>query len=221
MTEKTIRPGGERHGDLRTPHCGKGRGFAKADGLPAGRHSEEQHQGMRMLCEQNADLNDQLILHLRDISHMMRMQYEGKASQKRILMILRESGTLTQKKLTERLGIQPGSASEILAKLENAGLIFRRQNETDRRTTDILLTDAGTELAAEAAEQRRKRHEEMFSCLTEEEKRALLSLLEKLRTDWESRLMKQPDRGCHGHGEEHEHGCHGARHHGEHSRHGA
>lgn len=110
---------------------------------------------------------------------MNEITYACCGSQKRILIILKEAGPLTQKELTERLGVQPGSASEILSKLENAGLIIRTQNEIDRRTTDIQLTDAGTELALEAAELRQQRHEEMFSCLTLEEKATLLSLLEK------------------------------------------
>ena len=145
MTEKTIRPGGERHGDLRTPHCGKGRGFAKADGLPAGRHSEEQHQGMRMLCEQNADLNDQLILHLRDISHMMRMQYEGKASQKRILIILRESGTLTQKELTERLGVSRPYLYKIFSNKFNMSpkqyIMWYKLNRAKEMLTEAINSD--------------------------------------------------------------------------------
>ncbi|MGN0993591.1 MAG: MarR family winged helix-turn-helix transcriptional regulator [Butyricicoccus sp.] len=144
------------------------------------------------------DINDRLILNLRDISHTMRMQYEGKASQKRVLMVLLKLGPVTQKALTERLGIQPGSASEILSKLENAGLIVRTQNGADRRTTDVLLTEAGTALAREAAAQRKKRHEEMFACLTPEEKTALLSLLEKVRTDWESRFDKSGRHRAHG-----------------------
>lgn len=134
-----------------------------------------------------ADINDQLIMSIRDLSHVMRFLYEGKASQKRILIILNESETMTQRELTERLGIQPGSASEILSKLENAGLIIRTPNETDRRTTDIRLTESGGRLAQEAFTQRQRRHEEMFSCLEEEEKLELLSLLEKVCVDWKSR----------------------------------
>lgn len=92
---------------------------------------------------------------------------DGKASQKRILVILNELETITQRDLTERLGIQPGSASEILSKMESAGWICRPQNETDRRTIDVCLTDSGRELAAEALTQRRKRHEDMFPAFQE------------------------------------------------------
>lgn len=56
-----------------------------------------------------ADINDKLIINLRDISHTMRYLYEGKGSQKRILIVLDEIGSnITQRELTQRLGIQPG-----------------------------------------------------------------------------------------------------------------
>ena len=134
-----------------------------------------------------ADDNDSLILNFRDISHTMRFLYEGKGSQKRILIVLSKTGPITQRALTERLGIQPGSASEVIAKLESADLVKRTPCESDRRTADIALTEKGKVLALQAAEQRRLRHEEMFSCLSAEEKSLLLSLLEKINADWEKR----------------------------------
>lgn len=134
------------------------------------------------------NINNQLINHLRDLSHTMRSLYEGKGSQKRILIILDEiGGSITQQKLTERLGIQPGSASEVISKLEHTGYIRRTPNENDRRTTDLSLTDSGKAAASQARDQRIQRHEEMFSCLSDEEKNQLLSLLEKINTDWEKR----------------------------------
>lgn len=134
------------------------------------------------------NIDNQLVIHLRDLSHTMRSLYEGRGSQKRVLIILEETGgSITQQKLTKRLDIQPGSASEVIAKLENAGYIRRTPNENDRRTTDIVLTEAGKAAAAQAKEQRIQRHEEMFSCLSDGEKKELLSLLEKINMDWESR----------------------------------
>lgn len=169
MLEKNICPGCGRHCDLSQPHCGRGKEYQSTGKIPEhhhenGHHHEKgHHQEMRRMHYDAADINDKLIINFRDLGHMMHFLYEGKASQKRILIILNESGTITQRDLTERLGIQPGSASEILSKLENSGLIIRIQNEDDRRTTNICLTDAGRKLAAEALAQRQKRHEEMFS----------------------------------------------------------
>lgn len=151
---------------------------------------KKSHQLHRLERNLAANINDKLIMNLRDVSHTMRSLYEGRGSQKRILIILHEVGKITQRALTERLGIQPGSASEVIAKLESAELIARTPSESDRRTADIQLTDKGKELASQAVNQRRRRHEEMFSCLSEDEKTELLTLLEKINTDWEQRYRK-------------------------------
>lgn len=135
------------------------------------------------------DENKRLIIHLRDISHTMRALYEGKGSQKQILIILNEMGPVTQRQLTQRLGIQPGSVSEVLSKLETAGLIVRTTSEIDRRTMDISLTQQGEAAAQEASGLRKQRHDEMFSCLTAAEKQQLLYLLTKINTDWAERYQ--------------------------------
>lgn len=150
------------------------------------------------------DLDSRLILNLRDLGHMIRFLYEGKGSQKRILIILHETGGMTQRELTERLGIQPGSVSEVLAKLENAGLIIRTSSEKDHRTTDIRLTQSGQTEAKDAATQRKARHQEMFSCLSEEEKETFLKLAEKLGTDWNRRYGSLPLHSRH-HSHHHRH----------------
>lgn len=137
-----------------------------------------------------AQINDRLIANLRNLSHVMRSLYEGKGSQTRILIVLGQiGGPVTQRELTERLGIRPGSASEVIAKLESAGYLTRSPNATDQRTSDIVLTEAGTAAASEAKRQRDRRHEEMFSCLSEEEKQELLRLLEKVNGDWKERYQ--------------------------------
>ncbi|MBO6060581.1 MAG: MarR family transcriptional regulator [Clostridia bacterium] len=189
-----------------------------------GRECVEKHGGMPdegecakarrekfMEFYNEASVNDKLMIGFRGVGRAMRSGFEANVGQKRILMMLAEQGELTQRELTERLGIRPGSASEILAKLENAGLIARTQNEEDRRKVDVSLTESGAALAAESAEKRSGLSEEMFSCLSDGEKETLLSLLEKLRADWAERYPA--GRGRH-HGPHGECGCHG--HHGPH-----
>ena len=133
------------------------------------------------------DSNQGLILALRNLSHVLRQLYEGKGSQTGILIRLIETGPITQRKLTELLGIQPGSASEVIAKLERAGLIQRSPSQSDRRTVDITLTESGTQQAMAARQQRIHRHTEMFACLSDSEKQQLLLLLKKLDNDWAQR----------------------------------
>lgn len=132
------------------------------------------------------DVENRIIRNFWDITHTLRRVSEGKGSQKRILMILRENRGMTQRELTEHLGIQPGSASEVIGKLEAARLIRRTPSRVDRRTADVRLTEAGEAVAQEAYEKRKKRHQRMFACLSEEEKRTLLELLEKTNAYWET-----------------------------------
>lgn len=143
---------------------------------------------------QSSDINDKLIINLRDLSHIMRSLYEGKGSQKQVLIVLGKTGAITQRALTELLGIQPGSASEVISKLESAGLILRTPSQSDRRTADIVLTGEGKNQASQAIEQRIRRHQEMFSCLSEAEKRQMLSLLEKINADWDQRYRNSENK---------------------------
>lgn len=150
-------------------------------------NKKKMDRDLRKEQYESSDRTGRLIINFRNINHTMRALYEGKGSQKRILIVLLETGEITQRVLTERLGIQPGSASEVLAKLEHAGLIVRRPSDEDRRTTNVSLTEIGREQASEAKAKRQERYKMMFSCLTEAEECELLSLLEKINHDWESR----------------------------------
>lgn len=143
---------------------------------------------------EDMDITKRLISNFREIGHIIRATSEGRGSQKRILITLLECGPVTQNALTEHLRIQPGSASEVLGRLEELGLIVRKTNDADRRTMLISLTEPGMKEAREALCQRKKRHSEMFSALSGEEQEALLVLLEKLRTDWDSRYEEQIQR---------------------------
>lgn len=147
---------------------------------------------------QSADENDRII-NLRDLGHVMRGLSEGRGSQQRVLIVLSKiSGAISQRDLTERLGIQPGSASEVIAKLEAAGAVRRSPGAADRRTMDVELTEVGRQMAAEA---RARRHEEMFLCLSDGEKAQLLALLEKLSADWAERYGGEGEHPRHGRGE--------------------
>lgn len=134
---------------------------------------------------ESLDRNNKLIWNFRDIGHTMHQISEGRGSQKRILILLRETKGMTQKELTARLGVQPGSASEVLNKLEQGGLISRTPSETDHRTMDIRLTPDGEALAKEASAKRAERHEQMFAVLSEEEKDTLIALLERVNAHWD------------------------------------
>lgn len=139
------------------------------------------------------DTDGKLGILLHELHHMSRFGMESRGGQGRILKLLAKEGDMTQRLLTEKLGIQPGSVSEVIGKLERAGYVTRSENAEDRRTADIHLTQAGRE-RAEAREQEKP---ELFSALSEEEKSQLLTLLERLRGDWRERFPRER----HGHHE--------------------
>ena len=141
------------------------------------------------------DVNHKLVWNFRDIGHTMRHISEGKGGQKRILILVREAGAITQRELTERLGIQPGSASEVIGKLEAAGLLERTLSQSDHRTTDIRLTQEGRVQAEEAYARREARHQQMFACLSDGEKETLLGLLERINASWEE-LYRGEEQDC-------------------------
>ena len=103
-----------------------------------------------------------------------------------INMLLLESYYLTdRKKSLVRVynELQSASVSELLTKLETDGMLVRTQSKTDRRLLILSLTEKGRAAAQKYTAAREQRQQEMFACLNEEEKAALLSALEKLNLD--------------------------------------
>lgn len=66
-------------------------------------------------------------------------------TQQKILGILKEEGSLTQRELMEILHVKAGSLSEIIKKLELKGLVEKVPNPYDRRSMIISLTESGLE----------------------------------------------------------------------------
>ena len=109
-------------------------------------------------------------------------------TQGRILKILYLYGPMTQKALQEKLEIQPGSMSEIAAKLERRGLLCRERDEEDKRKVFLSLTDAGRVDVEQYRAQGRPSGGHRFAGLSEEEQRTLCALLEKLMNSWENQI---------------------------------
>ena len=149
-------------------------------------NKEEKNEALKGTAAEQ-DVNRLILRHLRALGRNIRALSEGRASQKRILRLILEEGGITQFDLTQRIGVKPGSASEVLGKLESAGLIVRAKNGSDKRTYDISLTEKGRTEAEKVQRETVRRRADMFSSLSEEEKEMLLKLLDKLSSDWKAR----------------------------------
>ncbi|KIQ02057.1 MarR family transcriptional regulator [Agrobacterium tumefaciens] len=69
-----------------------------------------------------------------------------------VLMALWEKETATVKVLGEMLGLDSGTLSPLLKRLEQAGLITRKRGTVDERQVMIALTPEGAEMKTKAAE---------------------------------------------------------------------
>ena len=90
------------------------------------------------------------------------------------------SGQLTVQQIAEHLDIRPQSASEAIANMEQAGLVRRETDELDRRSSRIYITPEGQRQQAELLARRIENARRVLAPLTEEEKKTLLTLLEKV-----------------------------------------
>lgn len=117
--------------------------------------------------------------------HYLHMHWGGRSGQQHVLVKLRMSGArMTQRDLQESAGISSASISEVLAKLECAGLIERTRSDEDRRQLDIALTEEGTSRAEELIEERRAFEAQCLACLDEGEQEQLAALLDRLEQHW-------------------------------------
>lgn len=104
--------------------------------------------------------------------------------QNRLLILLSEHGSLTQRELITITGRRSATLSEQLENMEKAGYITRARNEMDRRNVDVFLTSLGEEAARDAIAHRQKRARLLFSGLDQEERKQLSHLLHKLSSSW-------------------------------------
>lgn len=105
-----------------------------------------------------------------------RNPYRG---QGRVLAALNAQPEISQKELTEQLGMSKQSLAELLGKLEKGGLIRRTQSEKDKRSVIVQLLPAGREAAGELVEADGD-VEPIFDCLSRQEQQQLQSYLQRI-----------------------------------------
>lgn len=101
-------------------------------------------------------------------------------SQSLVLSILAGREALSQRALQQMLGIQPGSLSELVSKLEGKGYLVREKAE-DRRGNLLRITEEGRRAIPCADE---LPEDNTFAALSDEEQDQLASLLRKMLTNW-------------------------------------
>jgi len=101
---------------------------------------------------------------------------------------LRERGPSPQQSLVELLGIDASNLVAVLNELEDAGLIERRRDRSDRRRAIIALSESGAHVLDQLDRALHEIDDEILTALTARERETLNSLLgraaEHLATGW-------------------------------------
>ena len=119
-------------------------------------------------------------------THFIHHYLGRRRGQGRILRLLHEYGDMTQQELQTKLGIQSGSLSEILSKLETAGLIARERDPADKRRVIVSMTAEGLDDLHRHEEIRLKRQAVLYDSLEPSEQEEMIRILIKLIGNWEN-----------------------------------
>ena len=68
-----------------------------------------------------------------------------------VMLVLWEDQPRSVRELGEELGLDSGTLSPLLKRLESLGLVERRRSAEDERRVEVFLTDSGAALSARAS----------------------------------------------------------------------
>jgi len=91
-----------------------------------------------------------------------------------VMMILGADGAQTMSQLAEALDVSQASATGIVDRMEQRGLIARQGDPDDRRVTRVDLTDRGRQAIERLGAQRRDKLSRLLDDLTDDELQAFL-----------------------------------------------
>jgi DNA-binding MarR family transcriptional regulator len=86
-------------------------------------------------------------------------------SRAHLVYVLHERGPSTQRALAEALDVAPRTITTLVDALVETGFVTREPHPTDRRATQVTMTDLGEEVAAGMSAGREQLAEQLFAGL--------------------------------------------------------
>lgn len=120
----------------------------------------------------------------RRFNKILKREEFGHHGKTRILNLLVENGPMSQRDLQEEVEITSSSASELLKKMEDHGLVTRTPDPDNARSLIVEITEAGKAKAAELDAEKADKTAKLFEALTEEEKAQFAAMLDKIQDAW-------------------------------------
>ena len=118
---------------------------------------------------------------MRNISHnSLSQDLNLSHAQINILEIINSNQGIIQKEIASIINIKASSMTELVSKLKNKDLIYRKKDDTDLRIIRLFITDKGKEELKNITKIRDENEKSIFKSLNEDEKENLYSLLKKI-----------------------------------------
>lgn len=118
---------------------------------------------------------------MRNISHnSLSQDLNLSHAQINILEIINSNPGIIQKEIASIINIKASSMTELVSKLKNKDLIYRKKDDTDLRIIRLFITDKGKEELKNITKIRDENEKSIFKSLNEDEKENLYSLLKKI-----------------------------------------
>ena len=126
--------------------------------------------------------------------HLMRHWPSGRMSlvHLNVLFVLSGDGPLPMNRLAELLDVSQASATGIVDRMEQRGLVTRERDEDDRRVVRVVLSAQGEGLIAGIAEDRRDKLGRLIDSLAEDDAAALLQGMRAMRRAREALFHANP-----------------------------
>ena len=96
------------------------------------------------------------------------------------LKVIAHHGPISQREVSERLGVHPSDMVKVVDQLEQYGLVTRVRSEQDRRRYDLTLTVEGELTVERFNEVAREVDKDFYAVLTRTEQKQLEKLMTKL-----------------------------------------
>lgn len=117
------------------------------------------------------------------ISQEYRERFGLNVPEWRVMAVLGDAGTLTQRELTEFTLMDKVAVNRACKVLEERGLAARQPNDRDGRSHLLELTDAGRAMHAAIMPLALEMERRLFSTFSEEERQAFRSLLARVKEE--------------------------------------
>jgi len=127
---------------------------------------------------------------LAQVARLMRRTFDERARsigitrpQWQVLSVLRHNAGIKQGGLAEILEVEPITAGRMIDRMQDAGLVERRPDPSDRRAWRLFLTDRGEEMSEMLRPLAQEAYEIALDGVGEADRARLLATLELMRAN--------------------------------------